>query len=118
MANAERGEVELMLNGKEYILLPTFNAMCTIERKTGKPLMAIATDMMNMSHTEVATIIHHFLKMADADKPSFNSIGMDVMAEGMTNMIRKMDPVFTAALGGSQKEEAKEEGGEGEPSPK
>lgn len=42
-ANELRGEVDLVLDGQRFVLRPSFTAIVAIEKKTGRPLIELAT---------------------------------------------------------------------------
>lgn len=113
MANDKRGEIEIELDGKEYLLRPTFNSMCVVEKKLGRSIMDIAIDVSRISHVEAATIIREFIFVKEGEEmPSLNSIGAGIMKEGMIEIVRKMDSIIGITLGGSKK---KDEDSSGEP---
>lgn len=54
-ANAQRGEVTLSLDGKDYVLRPSFEAILEIETETGKGLIAIVRDALQQRLTIAET---------------------------------------------------------------
>ncbi len=57
--NMERGEVEITLAGKTYVMRPTFGAMVEIEQTSGEPIYALCRRLLegNVSVTEVTHVI-------------------------------------------------------------
>jgi len=47
VANKERGEVSIDVDGKRYIFRLTVNAICEIETETGKPFEAAARELQS-----------------------------------------------------------------------
>lgn len=41
-ANGLRGEVDLVLDGQRFVLLPSYTAIVAMEKKAGKPLLELA----------------------------------------------------------------------------
>ncbi len=46
MANAERGELALMVEGVSYTLRPTFDALCELEAQVDAPINAVLQTVM------------------------------------------------------------------------
>jgi hypothetical protein len=57
-ANAERGEIVLKLEGEDYVLRPSHEAIMAFEELTGRGLYELATDAINrkLRLTETAQI--------------------------------------------------------------
>ena len=103
MANDKRGEIEITVGDKEYLLRPTFNAMCIVERKLGKSMMSLAMDISRISHAEAATIIREFIFLKEGEKlPSIEAVGINIIKEGIIEVIKKMDSIMGLALGGTK----------------
>lgn len=71
MANAKKGEVSALLDGKLISLSLTFNGMCEIEDHFGEPIVALLTRMQDgtkLSFREVRAFLHVVLrqKLPDA----------------------------------------------------
>lgn len=45
MANQEKGEVGVVVGGKQYTLRPTFDALCNLEDVAGKPMHQIQEEI-------------------------------------------------------------------------
>jgi len=56
-ANETRGEISLELDGTEYVLRPSYQAIQAIEKKTGKGLIALARDAAGADLTLSETAI-------------------------------------------------------------
>lgn len=44
VANEERGEIDIVLEGQRFVLRPSYEAVLVVERKLGKGLMLLAAD--------------------------------------------------------------------------
>lgn len=56
-ANETRGEIGLELGGTDYVLRPSYEAIQSIEKKTGKGIMALARDAARIELTLQETAI-------------------------------------------------------------
>lgn len=58
-ANETRGEISLELGGAKYVLRPSYEAIQSIEKKTGRGLIALARECSNgsLSLGDVALIV-------------------------------------------------------------
>lgn len=73
LANPERGEVELMLDGKAYPLRPSYTAMRAIEHGTGKTLVQLSAAVGRgafggLPLDEMAVIVVEGIKAAGRDR--------------------------------------------------
>ncbi len=105
MANSQRGEVVFTLDKKEYVLVPTFDSICVVERKLGRSMMAMAVGIETLSHHEAAVMVWEFIKGKDKEKPGIKTIGRGIVAEGMLSVIKQMGTVMSTAMGGRKDED-------------
>jgi hypothetical protein len=63
-ANAERGETELMLDGRVFVLRPSFTAINAFENATGKAVMELAADasVRKMKASDAAEVVTACIK--------------------------------------------------------
>lgn len=91
MANRYRGEVDIMLGGKQYTMRPTFAALAEIEHRLGKPITDIAI-MQGGAATfgigELATIVQCGIKGAGQEPPNMNDIGEAIASVGVMKFAR------------------------------
>jgi hypothetical protein len=95
MANHQRGEVTLVLNGERYTLRPTFESMCEIEERLDCSMLALIRKFQNrdLRFNAIATVvwagIHGFLESGfkPSAKPTFNEIGNAIRNHGMDKLL-------------------------------
>jgi hypothetical protein len=68
MANRERGEIGLDVDGTRYTLRPTINAICELEDLAGKPFADIAREAEAGSVRAMRLLIWCYLRDAHADE--------------------------------------------------
>ena len=68
MANEQKGEVGLEVNGKRYTLKPTFNALCELEELTGKTFGEIATSAQKSRVGALRQLVWAYLQEYHADE--------------------------------------------------
>jgi len=90
MANRQRGEVTITLDGKEYVMRPTFEALCEIEDK----LDAAIPDLImlfkdgNIRLKHVAAIVWGGLWGYDKNQaPTFSQVGELISKTGLINIL-------------------------------
>ena len=108
-ANALRGEVSISLEGVEYVLRPTFEAITAIEDQTGQPLvdLAQAADQHALPVKQAAIVVTECIKAwgretAQPQLTKFNAqrIGELIFAEGLLKAQPRVALVLWAALTG------------------
>jgi hypothetical protein len=64
MANGKRGEISLKLQGEDYTLRPSYEAIQAIEDQTGKGLIDLSRDALNgrLTSREAQTIVCECVK--------------------------------------------------------
>lgn len=104
MANAMRGETDIMLAGREYTLRPTFNALCELENKTGSGLFELAKrfDEGRFTLHDIASVIWSGIRAGGcAEPPAFETVGEWIAVQGMASVIKPVTHYLYLALGGS-----------------
>jgi hypothetical protein len=66
MANAERGEVNVEVEGKPYTLRPTFDSLCELEELVGRPIDQIMSEMQQGRLSGVRSVMWCMLQDAHA----------------------------------------------------
>lgn len=122
MANSQRGEVSLLLGGKEYTLRPTFEALCELEARTRVSLPDLVMDLQmgNPSLMKLSLIIWSGIWGFNKESsPSINEVGEMVVTDGLVNVLEqgvdqdedKIGPIVSYLVhgltGGKKKEEGK-----------
>jgi hypothetical protein len=71
MANEYKAEVDIIIKGKNYVMRPTFNALCEIEKSLGKSIITllIKFDERGIMLKELLFIIRAGLKAAQQKIP-------------------------------------------------
>ena len=71
MANKIRSETNIVIDGKSYVMRPTFNALCSIEGRIDKSLITLLCDydQKGIKLIEQQIIIEEGLKAADEKIP-------------------------------------------------
>lgn len=112
-ANKHRGEVEIELGGKTYVIRPTFQCMCEIEAGTGKGVMAlaIAWAARNFGIADAAVIVTAGMKAAGEEGATLQKVGDMIFEVGLANVTAPIAKFLEMALGGPTKGNAKAAGG-------
>lgn len=99
-ANPHRGEVEVTLGGKSYVLRPTFEAMAAIERVTGTRLLPLARRFgeLDFGLVDIAAIID----IAAVEKPPKGTTGTLVLEAGLAATGVLVAGFLSEALRGGQ----------------
>ncbi len=125
--NKARGEITLSLGGRDWVLRPTFQALCEIESALGEGLIALVRRLAqgSVGVRDVAVIVHAGIKAADKKPPSYDTVGEMVIEAGIVGLLGPLGEFLGAAFsdpdsgddgaadGGSSKSDA--EAGAGNP---
>lgn len=100
--NKQRGEAEIQLAGKTYVLRPTFEVLCNIESALGKGILEVVTKGLNreISTREMAVIVHTAIV---EDAPDFEAVGEALVSMGLTDAIGPISEFLKNALEGGSK---------------
>lgn len=85
MANLARGEVPIKINGQDYALRPTFQAMCNIAQRTEAKSMILLSRRMiegDIRFEDIAIVIQEGLKAAGKEL-DYDTIGQSLISEGL-----------------------------------
>lgn len=109
MANKHRGEVKVTLDGVEYTMRPTFEALISIEDDLNKKLVSIARAFFqsDIGVKETAHIIHRGIESSGAQL-SLEAVGRAVVKGGVNNYIKPIVNFLTEGLGGEDKGKGEE----------
>lgn len=92
MANKYKGEVKLMLGGKELTLRPTFGALAEIEDRSGKYITELfhELDRGKVSIKALAFVISIGAAAADSDTaPSVAEAGELIRKDGLLSILKQ-----------------------------
>lgn len=101
MANARRGEVDIRLAGKKYVMRPTFDALAAIEDMTGRSLQITGQSVMagSVRAVEIAAVILCGIRAVDPDTDlTVSDIGTAIMDDGGVAAVRQPVIDFLADL--------------------
>lgn len=106
LCNPARGEVAITLQGRRYVLCPSFAALAAAETE-GKPILALVEEAAE-GHTRLSDIAHlfHFCLVADGGerRPSPAELGEAILKSGLAEALAAYRRLLEAALGGDRKE--------------
>jgi len=106
MVNKVRGEVEVILDGKTYTMVPSFQAMCEIEAVTGLGIVALARryQSLNFGISDAAAIVTAAIK-AGGEDAEVQKVGAMIAKSGLENFATPIAEFLQMALGGPSKGE-------------
>jgi hypothetical protein len=99
--NSLRGEVAIRLAERDYVLRPTFRALCAIETRTGQGIVALArrTAAGDLGFKEAAAIVAAGLEAA-GEPAEFDAVGRLILETGLAACLPAVAAFLAAALGG------------------
>ncbi len=107
MANQERGELGVTVEGKRYTLRPDFNALCELEDLLGKTFTETALEMSNgRPNSGLRSVIWCLLQdKHGAEIQTLKDAGnWIVRAGGADTVMALVDELFTLVAGDEPKE--------------
>ena len=109
-ANPYRGEVDIELEGQQFILRPSYTAIIEAEKATGKSLVKLATAAGDgeLSLTDTAIVITEMIKAQGKAANDMNLAGVNALRIGeliaeyglMQTQLRLVIALTNAATGG------------------
>ena len=101
MANKNRGEVAIKLAKNEYILRPSFQAICSIETELGKSIIAIIANLTknNLTLSDSSIIIFYGMQAYEKQQLTKEEIGNLIFNEGIINILPKLIKFLEYAVG-------------------
>jgi len=127
MANKERGETNIILDGKSYVLRPTFEALCEMEDRSGLSVLKMLASMEggNITMRQMALVIWSGIRGYSPDTElTINDVGNLVMKTGFLGIMEQTDdegknPVgeflLNGVLGGDSGKKSKDAGSSEDP---
>ena len=106
MANRQRGEIPIKLNGQEYSLRPTFQAMCNIADRTGAHSLILLSRRMldgDIRFLDLAIIIQEGIKASGKDL-DLDIIGEAIVEEGLVEFSKPIMEFIRIAVEGVNKQ--------------
>lgn len=105
-ANRHRGEVEIELLGRKYLMRPTWQALAEIERETGKELFTLARQFLEneFGFRDVTAVITAGLK-AVGEPATFEKVADLVFRTGFQNCCGPAASLLIGALRGDEEDE-------------
>lgn len=107
MPNAVRGEVEIELNGKKYILRPDFEAIAEIEDRLGIGIHGLMFKFAEKKSgiKDVAGLIYGGLIGAGCHDFTFTQVGNMIRKAGFNKFVSPAVTLLANALRGDEDEE-------------
>lgn len=104
MANPTRTEVEITLDGKTRTLRASFHALCEIEKKTGKGIVALARSCWagDVSLFVVTAVIWAGMRATDKRSPSFDGVGQMIADDGLHRFLEPVLEFLAMGLTGGE----------------
>jgi hypothetical protein len=112
LANAERGEVSLTLDGADYVLRPTYAACVAIEAQTGRSIIELAVDAQakSLSLGNAAVIVTECIRAwgreigrISVEGVQVDRIGELIFADGIAKAMPRIElAMMFAATGGAK----------------
>lgn len=107
-ANAERGEIDIVLGKKRRVLRPSYDAILTIETLTGRSLRELAqmANAMTMPLATMAVVVAELIRAGAADddiggkQGDAEVWGKLIYEAGMPAIAARLTVLLTAALTG------------------
>lgn len=84
-ANAERGEISLTLDGRDWVLRPSFTAIQQFETETGKGLLVLADSVATLKLAELAAIVAACIRAGG--EASSNAVAKSVKTERIAELM-------------------------------
>lgn len=112
-ANPHRGEVEIELDGKRFVMRPTFQAIAEIEQQTGTGLIALLHRMTDggLRVSDLAVIVAAGLRAA-GEPASRDKVGSLLLQDGLEKTLAPASQfLMNAVTGGKAEATAKNAGG-------
>lgn len=100
MANEQRGEVCIVLQGREYTLRPSFAAIVAVERRTGCGIMLLARRFVDVTFglTDAAVVVEECAKAAGETLPS--DVGECIRRQGIEALAGPLMRLMLASIRG------------------
>ena len=106
--NIERGDVPVILDGREFVMRPTYQAMTEIETSTGEKLVPLVWKFQEKQFgiSDQVAIVTAGLRAA-GEPATPEKIGEMILKSGILNddLLRAIDAFFVMALTGGREVE-------------
>ena len=112
--NKARGEITLTLGGRDWVLRPTFQALCEIESELGDGLIALVRRLAqgSVGVRDVAVIVHAGIKAVEKKPPSYDKVGQMVIEAGIVGLLGPLGEFLGAAFSDSEDADGAANGGD------
>jgi hypothetical protein len=107
MANKHRGEVEIRLAGKAYVMAPTWEAIAEIEQSTGRGIVELANRFIQQRYglVEMAAVVFAGIKAGNNEflaKPTLEGTGRMILLDGVANFAAPVTLFLANVLSGGE----------------
>jgi len=120
MANKHRGEIELTLGGRTFLLRPTFEALVEFEDKSGMTAFEALKSLLESQRAPAKAVAAAFWagiraawKSEDGRCPSFGEIGLLIQKDGLKSVIENYSKFLTFSISSDEEVEKMREVSEG-----
>lgn len=105
LANKERGEVVVVLAGREYVMRPTFEALAQIEGRLGVGIVSLLRSISagQFGVRDFAAVIHAGIDAGPDRGPSYAEVGRLAAAEGLMGLLPFVTEFLMAPVEGQGK---------------
>lgn len=108
MANRQRGEVNVELNGARYTMRPSFEALAEIEDRTGVGLLGLMLRIRDHRTTDIVTVIYAGVAIGHGTKIKENDVRNAVVEKGVHHYIEPVTDFAMQALYGDEQPDLEE----------
>ena len=102
-ANPQRGEVEIELGGRRFVMRPSFQAIAEMEKQTGRGLIELLQSLSDggLKVSELAAIITAGLKAA-GEPARYDKVGALLLEGGLEGIVPPVGEFLVGALTGGR----------------
>jgi hypothetical protein len=102
-ANPQRGEVEIELGGRRFVMRPTFQAIAEMEKQTGRGVIELLQSLSDggLKVSELAAIITAGLKAA-GEPARYDKVGALLLEGGLEGIVPPVGEFLIGALTGGR----------------
>lgn len=102
-ANPLRGEVSLTLDGRAYVLRPTFAAIVAVEERLGGVIgLVLRASKGELGLREMAALVSETMEKGGSDRPSEEEIRTLILEEGLAAVSPAVSALLAVILKGGR----------------
>ncbi|QEX18493.1 hypothetical protein FRZ44_38000 [Hypericibacter terrae] len=114
IANPERGEVAITLDGRRFVMRPDFEHLVEMEVRTGVGLVELTRRIASGKYgvRDMAAIVTAGLKGAGEERADFAKVGAMILADGLTSLVDPVNQFLINAITGGKTPSGDDSSGE------